>query len=87
MDKLVIEGGARMLESATVSFVVEMHDEYDRRRQLMTRRFNEIGLHCFEPRGAFYCFPSVAGVLGRELRGRSACRDAASYSRRSRGCK
>ncbi len=40
-------------------FVVEMHDEYDRRRQLMTRRFNEIGLHCFEPRGAFYCFPNI----------------------------
>ncbi len=40
-------------------FVVQMHDEYDRRRQLMTRRFNEIGLHCFEPRGAFYCFPSI----------------------------
>ena len=41
-------------------FVVQMHDEYDRRRQLMTRRFNEIGLHCFEPRGAFYCFPSIS---------------------------
>ena len=40
-------------------FVVQMHDEYDRRRQLMTRRFNEIGLHCFEPRGAFYCFPNI----------------------------
>lgn len=41
-------------------FVASMHDEYDRRRQLMTRRFNEIGLHCFEPRGAFYCFPNIA---------------------------
>jgi aminotransferase len=40
-------------------FVVQMHDEYDRRRQLMTRRFNEIGLRCFEPRGAFYCFPNI----------------------------
>jgi aminotransferase len=40
-------------------FVVQMHDEYDRRRQLMTRRFNEIGLHCFEPLGAFYCFPNI----------------------------
>ena len=40
-------------------FVIEMHDEYDRRRQLMTRRFNEIGLRCFEPRGAFYCFPNI----------------------------
>jgi len=41
-------------------FVVEMQAEYDRRRQLMTRRLNEIGLHCFEPRGAFYCFPNIS---------------------------
>jgi aminotransferase len=40
-------------------FVVQMHDEYDRRRKLMTRRFNEMGLRCFEPRGAFYCFPNI----------------------------
>jgi len=37
-----------------------MQTEYDRRRQLMTRRLNQIGLHCFEPRGAFYCFPNIA---------------------------
>jgi aminotransferase len=40
-------------------FVLEMRAEYDRRRQLMTRRLNEIGLRCFEPRGAFYCFPNI----------------------------
>jgi len=40
-------------------FVAEMHDEYDRRRQLTTRRLNEMGLLCFEPRGAFYCFPNI----------------------------
>jgi aminotransferase len=45
-------------------FVREMRDEYDRRRQLMTRRFNEIGLPCFEPRGAFYCFPNVTHATG-----------------------
>ena len=45
-------------------YVQQMHDEYDRRRQLMTRRFNEIGLACFEPRGAFYCFPNVTDVTG-----------------------
>lgn len=39
--------------------VQEMLAEYDRRRLLMTRRFNEMGLLCFEPRGAFYCFPNV----------------------------
>jgi aminotransferase len=41
-------------------FVVEMQAEYDRRRQLMTRRLNAMGLPCFEPRGAFYCFPNIA---------------------------
>jgi aminotransferase len=28
----------------------------------MTRRLNEIGLLCFEPRGAFYCFPEISGT-------------------------
>ena len=41
-------------------FVLEMQAEYDRRRQLMTRRLNQMGLLCFEPRGAFYCFPNIA---------------------------
>ena len=44
--------------------VQAMHAEYDRRRQLMTRRFNEIGLRCFEPQGAFYCFPNVTDATG-----------------------
>ena len=43
-------------------FVREMQAEYDRRRQLMTRRLNEIGLACFEPRGAFYCFPNITST-------------------------
>jgi aminotransferase len=33
--------------------------EYDRRRRLVVRELNAMGLACFEPRGAFYCFPSV----------------------------
>ena len=33
--------------------------EYDRRRRLVLRELNSMGLSCFEPRGAFYCFPSV----------------------------
>ncbi len=47
-------------------FVAEMQAEYDRRRQLMTRRFNEMGLACFEPRGAFYCFPNVTDATGHD---------------------
>jgi aminotransferase len=34
--------------------------EYDRRRRLIVNGLNSIGLTCFEPRGAFYAFPSVA---------------------------
>ena len=37
--------------------------EYDRRRRLIVAGFNDIGLKCFEPKGAFYAFPSV-GVTG-----------------------
>lgn len=36
--------------------------EYDRRRRVMVDGFNRIGLHCFEPRGAFYCFPDVSST-------------------------
>ena len=39
--------------------VKRMLGEYDERRRLMWRRFNAMGLHCFEPRGAFYCFPNI----------------------------
>ena len=35
---------------------------YDRRRRLMVEGFNAMGLSCFEPRGAFYVFPSIAST-------------------------
>jgi len=38
--------------------VKEMRDEYDRRRKFLWKAFNDMGLECFEPKGAFYCFPS-----------------------------
>lgn len=40
-------------------YVQEMKAEYDRRRKLVVSTLNEIGLDCFEPRGAFYAFPSI----------------------------
>ncbi len=47
--------------------VRRMVAEYDRRRKRMWQRFNAMGLSCFEPRGAFYCFPRVSGTgLGDE---------------------
>jgi aminotransferase len=36
--------------------------EYDARRRLIVDGFNRLGLTCFEPRGAFYAFPSIAAA-------------------------
>jgi aminotransferase len=41
-------------------FVVQMRDEYDRRRKLIIGGLNQLGLPTFEPHGAFYAFPNVA---------------------------
>jgi aminotransferase len=40
--------------------VERMRREYDRRRRLIVDGFNTLGLDCFEPKGAFYAFPSIA---------------------------
>lgn len=40
--------------------VSDMVTEYDRRRRLIVAGLNELGLSTFEPRGAFYAFPSIA---------------------------
>jgi aminotransferase len=40
--------------------VESMRCEYDRRRRLIVDGFNDMGLTCFEPRGAFYAFPNVS---------------------------
>jgi aminotransferase len=39
--------------------VETMRRQYDCRRRLIVERFNEMGLTCFEPKGAFYAFPSI----------------------------
>jgi aminotransferase len=41
-------------------FVVQMREEYDRRRKLIVGGLNQLGLPTFEPHGAFYAFPNVA---------------------------
>jgi aminotransferase len=40
----------------------QMRAQYHRRRDLVVRRFNEIGLKCHSPRGSFYAFPYVAAT-------------------------
>ena len=37
----------------------KMAEEYDMRRRFIVDGFNNLGLYCFEPEGAFYCFPSI----------------------------
>lgn len=39
--------------------VEKMRDEYDRRRRFLLNAFDEMGIECFEPYGAFYMFPSI----------------------------
>jgi aspartate aminotransferase len=51
--------------------VAEMRDAFARRGRMMYELLSGIpGVTCLEPQGAFYCFPSFLGVLGRELAGR-----------------
>ncbi len=40
----------------------EMAEEYNRRRLVIVKGLNDIGLPCFEPHGAFYAFPSIKGT-------------------------
>ena len=49
--------------------VEEMRDSYDKRRKFVLHSLQEIGLHCFEPQGAFYAFPSTknAGLDGESF--------------------
>ncbi|HWR70715.1 MAG TPA: aminotransferase class I/II-fold pyridoxal phosphate-dependent enzyme [Dehalococcoidia bacterium] len=47
----------------------KMIDEYDRRRRVIVKGLNDIGLSCFEPKGAFYAFPSIksTGMTSEEF--------------------
>ena len=57
--------------SGDLSAVAEMRKAFDRRRKTIVRMLNEIpGVECPEPMGAFYAYPSVKGVLGKEIRGK-----------------
>lgn len=46
-----------------------MREEYNRRRRYVVKALNEMGLTCFEPRGAFYVFPSIqiSGLTSSEF--------------------
>jgi aspartate aminotransferase len=58
--------------SGDLSAVARMREAFDRRRQTIVRMLNEIpGVECPEPTGAFYAYPSVKALLGREVAGRT----------------
>ena len=42
--------------------VERMRVEYDKRRQTIVQGFRDMGLSCFEPKGAFYCFPRISDL-------------------------
>jgi aspartate/methionine/tyrosine aminotransferase len=55
-----------------LSAVQKMGEAFDRRRKLIVGLLNEIpGFVCPTPTGAFYVYPSVKGVLGKTIRGKT----------------
>ena len=58
--------------SGDLSAVHKMGEAFDRRRKLIVKLLNEIpGVSCPTPTGAFYVYPSVQGVLGKTIRGKT----------------
>jgi aspartate/methionine/tyrosine aminotransferase len=68
----VSQRAAIMALTNDLSAVDEMKLAFDRRRKVMVEMLNAIpGVECPTPQGAFYAYPSVKGVLGRTIRGRT----------------
>jgi aspartate/methionine/tyrosine aminotransferase len=67
----VSQAAALAAVSGDLSAVARMRTAFDRRRRAMVRMLNEIpGVFCPEPEGAFYAYPSVKELLGKEIRGK-----------------
>ena len=63
--------------SGDLSAVAMMRTAFDRRRRTIVEMLNTIpGVVCPTPKGAFYAYPSVQGVLGRTIRGRTPATSA-----------
>ncbi len=57
--------------SGDLAAVEQMRTAFDRRRRRIVQLLSEIpGVACPEPEGAFYVYPSVEGILGKEIRGK-----------------
>lgn len=58
--------------SGSLDAVAQMRAAFDRRRMTIVKLLNEIpGVTCPEPQGAFYAYPSIKGVLGKSVGGRT----------------
>jgi aspartate aminotransferase len=67
----VSQAAALAAVSGDLSAVAKMREAFDRRRRTIVRLLNDIpGVVCPEPEGAFYAYPSVKGLLGKEIRGK-----------------
>ncbi|MEU9023423.1 pyridoxal phosphate-dependent aminotransferase [Actinomadura sp. NPDC048394] len=67
----VSQAAALAAVTGDLSAVAEMRKAFDRRRQTIVKMLNEIpGIVCPEPEGAFYAYPSVKALLGKEIRGK-----------------
>jgi aspartate aminotransferase len=68
----VAQRAALAAVTGDLTAVHEMRAAFARRGEVMHRMLNEIpGVTCLAPEGAFYCFPSFQGVLGRPVGGRT----------------
>ncbi len=66
----VSQAAALAAVTGDLSAATQMRAAFDRRRRTMTRMLADIpGVTCPEPFGAFYCYPSLRAVLGRDIRG------------------
>jgi len=66
----VAQAAALAAVSGDLSAVAQMRSAFDRRRQVMTSMLNDVpGIVCPLPEGAFYCYPSVKGLLGKQIAG------------------
>ncbi len=73
----VAQAAALAAVTGPLDAVVEMRKAFDRRRLTMHRMLSSApGVVCPLPDGAFYCYASVAGVLGRTLRGKTPATSA-----------
>ena len=66
----VAQRAALAAVSGDLEAVEMMRDAFDRRGRLMHSMLQAIdGVTCLEPQGAFYCFPNMSGLLGRDIHG------------------